>query len=117
MAFIDDVIEKAQKAGKIVIEKAGDAKEYVTLEYKASTIRNQTDGLYRELGRLIYTSLQSDENVDDKKQVLIDRINELIAQQNEINAQITKFKNICTSCGAANSSKADFCAKCGKSLR
>ena len=117
MAFIDDVIDKAQKAGKLVAEKASDAKDYVTLEYKASVIRNKTEGLYRELGRLIFTSSQNGENVDVQSQEIIEKIKDMIQQQNEINNQITKFKNICSACGAANSSKADFCAKCGKNLR
>lgn len=117
MAFIDDVFSKAQAAGKYVFSKAEDAKDYVSLEYKASTLRTKIDNLYKELGRQLYKATESGDDNEQVRAETINSIKTLINDLNGITAQMAKFKNICTSCGASNPFNADFCTKCGKSLK
>lgn len=117
MAFIDDVVSKAQAAGKYVCEKAEDAKDYISLEYKASTIRTKIDNQYKELGRLLYTATEGGDDNEHVRAETINSIKSLINELNDITAQMAKFKNICTACGATNPLNADFCTKCGKALR
>ena len=117
MAFLDEVIDKAQKAGKFVCDKAIDAKDYVSLEYKLSVTRNKTDELYKELGKLVFANNNTDNDTEGEINQLIAKIQQLIIEQNELCAQISKFKNICPSCGNANPNSADFFNNCGGSLK
>ena len=59
MDFIDEVLQKAQKAGKFIADKADTAVDYVSLEYKASSLRSKLDSQYKELGRLYYKLSQT----------------------------------------------------------
>lgn len=117
MAILDDIISKAQTAGKFVMEKAEDAKDYISLEYKASTLRTKIDNQYKELGKLLYSAVEAGADNEHTRAEIINNIKTLLNELNEITVQMAKFKNCCTACGASNPSKADFCSKCGKALR
>ena len=117
MAFLDDLVDKAQKAGKFVIEKADDTKDYVTLEYRSLSVKNKIDEQYKALGKLIYTLSDTEAEDDGKTQEYVDVIRDLTSELNAINEEISKFKNICKNCGTTNRNRAEFCEKCGKPLK
>ena len=117
MAFIDEMIENMQTAGKFVCEKAVDAKDYISLEYKASGLRNKIDKALKDLGALVYESYGKENQPQDKIKELVDGISVLKSELEGVNEECAKFKNVCKSCKTANPQKADFCTKCGSSLK
>ena len=117
MAILDSVMDTAQKVGKFVCDKAETTKEAVSLEYKAASVRNETNKCFVELGKLVYSSSQTGDDIENKKAELISKIDSLNIQYDQIKEQMTKFKNICLNCGTKNPSKAEFCSKCGKALK
>ncbi len=117
MAFIDEFVEKTKKAGKFVCDKAEDAKDFVSLEYKALKLKTQINEQYKLLGELIYKlSVTENEECGDT-QVFIDEITSLKTELDTVTEEMTKFKNICPECKNTNAQNASFCNKCGKALK
>lgn len=117
MAFLDDIVNKAQQAGNFVVAKTESAVDYVSLEYKASTVRGKLDKQYKELGQLVYKSRETALNESEEIKAVIENISKTLTELNEINAQINKSKNACEKCGNINRAKAEYCEKCGNPLK
>ena len=117
MEFLDEVVSKAQKAGKFICEKADATVDYVSLEYKASSIRGKLDSMYRDLGKLYFKFSQTDAEDCGELSDMIENIKELNIQLSSLNDEMGKFKNICPNCKATNPLKADYCSKCGSKLK
>ena len=117
MDFIDEVVQKAQKAGKFITEKADTAVDYVSLEYKASSIRGKLDEQYRQLGRLYYSMSQTEAEDCGELQESIDAVKALLCELNAVEEDMSKYKNLCPKCKASNPSKAEYCSKCGAKLK
>lgn len=117
MAIFDDIVEKTRQAGKFVCEKAEDAKDYVTLEYKASKLKSDIDAQYKALGKLIYDLSETESEECADTQVYIDSITVLKKELDAVTEEMSKFKNICPSCKVTNAQNAAFCNKCGTALK
>ncbi len=110
MAIIDDIIDSVGKAGKFVKDKAVDAKDYVTLEYKLSNINSEMNKCFIELGKLCYS------NTDEGQAQYIEKINALKFRQNELLDVMAKFKKTCSACGKRAGANDTFCKDCGNKL-
>lgn len=117
MDFIDEVVQKAQKAGKFIADKADTAVDYVSLEYKASSIRGKIDDRYKELGRLYYQLSETEAQDSGELQEKVDAVKALICELNAVEEDMSKYKNICPECRANNPAKAEYCSKCGAKLK
>ncbi len=117
MDFIDEVVQKAQETGKYIADKADQVVDYVTLEYKASSLRGNIDRCYKELGVLYYRISQSKCQDGGQLQEKIDQIESLLCELNALQEDMAKYKNICAQCGTKNQAKAEYCSKCGAKLK
>ncbi len=116
MAFIDDVIDNVQKAGKIVADKATDVKDFTVLEYKVLSLKSTINDKYKELGKHVYTKSQSGGEPTGKTAELLNELSTLNGELNELLEQVKKYKKTCSACGAHASGSAAFCKKCGTKL-
>lgn len=116
MAIIDDIISKASAAGKFVYEKTEDAVDYVSLEYKASTLRAKLDEQYKALGKLTYDAAKSGDDCAEACAKITAKIDGLMTELAGITSGMAKFKKVCPSCQSSNSAKSDYCSKCGSKL-
>ncbi len=112
MAFIDDIVAGAQKAGKYVCEKAEDAKDYVSLEYKTASIKGKINEQYKQLGKLVYNKAE-----EQKINTVIQEIKKLNDELCAVSDDMAKFKNVCKNCKETNKPSAEFCCKCGNPLK
>lgn len=117
MDFIDEVLQKAQKAGRFIADKADTAVDYVSLEYKALSLRSKLDSQYKELGRLYYKLSQTQAKDCGELQEISDSIRALLCELNAVEEDMRRYKNICPECRASNPSKAEYCSKCGTKLK
>ena len=117
MDFIDEVVQKAQKAGKYIAEKADTAVDYVSLEYKASSLRGKLDVQYKELGKLYYKLSETQAEDCGELQEHVDAVRALICELNAVEEDMSKYKNICPECKESNPAKAEYCSKCGTKLK
>lgn len=117
MDFIDDVVQKAQQTGKYIADKADHVVDYVTLEYKASSIRGKIDRQYKELGMLYYRISQTQSEDCGELQEKIDTLHSLLCELNAVQEDMAKYKNICPECKTKNPAKSEYCSKCGTKLK
>ncbi len=111
MAIIDNIIDSVGKAGKFVVDKAVDTKDYVALEYKLSNIKSETDKCFIELGKLCYNKADECELTQ-----YIEKINALNFKKNELLKEMAKFKKTCPNCQKRAGSNDTFCKSCGNKL-
>ena len=116
MAIIDDIIDSVGKAGKFVADKAVDAKDYVSLEYKLSKINSELDKCYIELGKLIYALNKEGKTDEGQSAQYVGKIDALKSQQQDLLNEMSKFKRTCASCGKRAGGNATFCKNCGNKL-
>lgn len=117
MNFIDEVVKKAQQAGKYISDKADTAIDCVSLEYKASSLRSKLDDSYKELGMLYYKLCQTEADGGAELEENVNAIEALLCELNSVTDEISKYKNICPQCREANPTKAEYCLKCGAKLK
>lgn len=88
MATIDNIIDSVGKAGKFCFDKAVDAKEYVTLEYRLSKINGDINRCFTELGKVVYQS----KCTNDTTAEIINKIEALQIKKCEVLKEIESYK-------------------------
>ena len=92
MDFMDNLLDKTQRAGKYAYDKAVEVKDTVKLEFNASTLRNRIADQYKELGRLTYLRRKGDTSLDDVIDQVISKIDENKQELAEVKAKIEASK-------------------------
>lgn len=92
MDFMDNLLDKTQRAGKYAYDKAVEVKDTVKLEFNASTLRNRIADQYKELGRLTYLRKKGDTSLDDVIDQVIVKIDENKQELAEVKAKIEASK-------------------------
>ncbi len=92
MDFMDNLLDKTQRAGKYAYDKAVEVKDTVKLEFNASTLRNRIADQYKELGRLTYLRRKGDTSLDDVIDQVIAKIDENKQELAEVKAKIEASK-------------------------
>ena len=114
-------IYAAEKAGKMAdaaTKKAGDMAALTKLNLQIFDLNTDIDGLYKDLGRIVYLAHVGDESfvadLDDK----FAQIDEKLAKIAELREAIadTKTTVVCPGCGKECSKGDEFCSKCGHKL-
>lgn len=116
MAIIDDIIDSVGKAGKFVADKAVDAKDYIALEYKLSTVNAEIDKCYIELGKLIYALKKENKADEGQSAQYIEKLDALKSKQSALLNEMAKFKKTCSECGKRAGANDTFCKDCGNKL-
>jgi hypothetical protein len=123
MEFMKKVEEISKKVGdtasstyNTVADKSGKLIEETKLKISISDKETDIDEIYEEIGKAVYNSYKSGEDVGKeftKQAKKIDKLNEEI---NEMNKKILFNKNLrtCESCGEVISVDSKFCTNCGE---
>ncbi len=112
MAILDNIIDSVGKAGKFVVDKAVDTKDYVALEYKLSTLKSEIDKCYLDLGKYIYENKGENVMYDE----FLQKINVLMSKKDELLKEMAKFKKTCPNCQKRAGANDVFCKNCGNKL-
>ncbi len=118
MAFLDDVIRKTQKAGKVVADKAEEVYDYTKTSYNIASLENELDEKLKEIGRLaLDTDMNGTEHTKETASFLSEA-KAVLAKINEAKRELAQIKNqkICPNCGKQNEKDASFCSGCGGDL-
>ncbi len=116
MAIIDDIIDSMEKAGKYVTDKAVDAKDYVKLEYKASTLKSEIERTFCELGKLTYDIKKKQSDDESPIAQCMEKIDVLKFRLKEVNTEMSKFKKTCPVCSKHAGASDTYCKNCGTKL-
>ncbi len=118
MGILEDVVLNARSAVDSVSKKAGKVLDMSKLAIAAADIKTEISRKYEILGRVVYEENTTDKDYRKSIRELIDKITELKAQLEEVNATIenAKQKIKCPACDAFNAKGSVFCNKCGEKL-
>lgn len=118
MTMFEDVVSRVKNAAETAGKKTGELVEVGKIKLKIADLRREIAGAHEGLGRLIYDSRKSGEQVDDMVDACIEHISTLNAELEELEERIMDSKNVvrCDGCGAFNENTAVFCNQCGEKL-
>lgn len=118
MAMFDDVVSRVKGVAETAGKKTGELVELGKIKLKIADLRREIAGAHEGLGRLVYDSRKSGEQVDDMVDACIDHIGTLNAELEELEERVMESKNVvrCDACNAFNESTAVFCNQCGQKL-
>ncbi|OJU15402.1 MAG: hypothetical protein BGN88_07785, partial [Clostridiales bacterium 43-6] len=109
---------KAKDVFDVAAKKTGAMISIQKLRVNVAKLNSQISKSYEALGRLVYDSKKSEENVDEAVAALIAEIEQKYEEiaDIEVKIAITKGKAFCPSCLTENDNAATFCSKCGEKL-
>lgn len=118
MTKFEDVVSRVKDVAESAGRKTGELVELGKIKLKIADLRREVAGAHEGLGRLVYDSRKSGEQVDDMVDACIDHITTLNAEIEDLEERIMNSKNVvrCSSCSAFNESTAAFCNQCGTKL-
>ena len=110
----NEVVSKVKKfvgnSAKKAAKFSGDAIDYTKLRIKLFEIRDELDGKYAQVGKIVY---EGNEDADVEK--ICDEITALREQEADIKEKMSVYqsKKTCPECGASVDSKSEYCSSCG----
>ncbi len=118
MKVFDTVVSRVKDVAETAGKVTGEWVELGKIRLKIADLRREIAGAHEGLGRLVYDSRKSGEQVEDMVDACIDHINMLNAELEELEERIIESKNVvrCNACCAFNEVTAVFCNQCGAKL-
>ncbi len=118
MARFEDVVTRVKDVAETAVNKTGEWVEIGKIKLKIAELRREIAGAHEGLGRLVYDSRRSGEEVDDMIDACVEHIACLTADMEELEEKIMDSKNVvrCKACGAFNEASAVFCNQCAAKL-
>lgn len=118
MAMFDDVVSRVKDVAETAGRKTGELVELGKMKLKIVDLRREVAAAHEGLGRLVYDSRKSGEQVEDMVDACIEHISALNAEIEDLEERILDSKNVvrCDGCGAFNENTAVFCNQCGAKL-
>lgn len=117
MSALDEFINGAKKCLDTATIKTNEFIEASRVQIEKSQLTGQLREEYAKLGRLYYEMSTTGVDKTEKINTVISKINDLLADiqlaKETLSANIDK---VCKNCGASNSSKFEYCSKCGMKL-
>lgn len=117
-----EYLETAKKtlltATRKVVKKSSEVYDVTKLSLKISSLEDEADKKYNEIGKLIYSNFKGFEISSEDVERLCAEIDVIKGNIDDISRQISELKNatICPECGAEVSKNSTFCAKCGEKI-
>ena len=110
--------EYASKKAAKIGEKTSDAFNAGKLNVKLFDLNTDMDVIYKEIGKIIYTSHAGEDTEAEALEAKLSQADEKMAEITEIKEQIAKLSTSkkCPSCGKECEHDAAFCSKCGGSF-
>lgn len=117
MDFFNKLGKKASEAAQITKEKTTKLSGEIKLRNKINDCKNKINGLYNEIGKIVYAEFQSGaKNDEDEIKAKCEEIANFNKEIEKAEDEILALKDIkkCVSCGAEINLGVEFCPKCGK---
>ncbi len=118
MAIFEDVVSRVKDVAETVGNKTGELVEIGKIKIKIAELRREIAGAHEGLGRLVYDSRKSGEDVADMVDACVEHIAGMYGDLEELEEKVMESKNAvrCSGCGALNENTAMFCNQCGTKL-
>ncbi len=118
MAMFEDVVSRVKDVAETAGRKTGELVELGKIKLKIADLRREIASAHEGLGRLVYDSRRSGEDVEDMVEACVAHIGELTAEMEDLEEKVMESKNVvrCAACGALNENTALFCNQCGAKL-
>ncbi len=118
MAIFDEVVSRVKDMAETAGRKTGELVEISKIKIRIAELRREIAGAHEGLGRLIYDSRKSGEDVAEMVDACVDHIADLYEDLEELELKVMESKNAvrCNGCGALNDNTAQFCNQCGTKL-
>lgn len=118
MAMFEDVVSRVKDVAETAGRKTGELVELGKIKLKIADLRREIASANEGLGRLVYDSRRSGEDVEDMIEACVSHIGELTAEMEELEEKIMESKNVvrCPACGSLNENTALFCNQCGAKI-
>lgn len=119
MGLLEDAVLSAKGAVNYAGKKTSEFVELSKLRVAAAEIEGKIKALYESLGRSVYNASKAEtdatELVSEKAAQIDTLLEDLASVQEKISA--LKLEKKCPTCGTINPQEANFCQKCGASLK
>lgn len=121
--FVENLKKGAEKAfdgaenvTKAAIKKTSETVSTMKLNYSIRDIEKNIDGLYKELGRMLYNEFLQNAGFEGEYSEKCGKISECYDEISVLKAKVAEIssKQICPECGEYNDAGARFCSSCGK---
>lgn len=118
MGLFEDVVVNARTAVNVVGKKASQIVDISKLRISAADLNNEISKRFEAMGRTVYESQKSGNNVSDLISESVTAIDDLYEQLDAINDQLAqaRAKMVCKNCGEENAQGSVYCSKCGHKL-
>ncbi len=118
MAIFDEVVSRVKDVAESAGKKTGELVELGKIKIRIAELRREIAGAHEGLGRLVYDSRKSGEEVEDMIDACVDHISDMYVDLEELEEKVMESKNAvrCNGCGALNENTAQFCNQCGTKL-
>jgi len=118
MAVLDDVLFKAKTMAEAAGKKTSEFIDLTRMKMQASDMEKEIASLLEGLGRLVYDSGKSGDDVSEAISECIAKIDEQQEELTAVRTKIDDFRNVarCNDCGVVNSDDALFCKHCGSKI-
>ena len=118
MAIFDEVVSRVKDVAETAGKKTGELVEIGKVRIRIAELRREIAGAHEGLGRLLYDSRKSGEDVTDMIDACVEHIAALYEDLEELEMRVMESKNAirCNGCGALNENTAQFCNQCGTKL-
>lgn len=124
--FFDKVKEQAYKAKdnaskitKQIVDKTGNIVGQTKLAFAANETEDKIKDIFAELGKTVYEKYKADGDICECMEERCKKIDVLYEEVAELRSKLAELKDSikCQNCGEFNKKSADFCSKCGNSLK
>ncbi len=118
MTSFEDVMSKAKSVAETAGKKTADMIDVARLKMQAAEIEKDIASMLEGLGRLVYDSRNSQEDISAVIESFETKLDERFAELASVRAKIDEFRNKvrCKSCATPNPEDACYCKKCGGKL-
>ena len=115
MEWFEQFKDTVKKTASVAYDKSEQLVEITKLKFAINGIKNETEKLYSELGKLCYKAAQGDDTKEAGDEI-IKAISEKLVALEALEAELMEVKNIklCPKCKKPLPEKGSFCAFCGE---
>ncbi len=113
--FFENLSRTFSKTADKVVKKTDEIVKVQKVKNKKSTLQNQADKAYKNIGRMIYEEYLEGRPLPEDIAKVCEKIKKLEKEIDACTSEIADLKGeaVCENCGSPIPEGADFCMKCG----